>query len=171
MALEIEGANESPLVFCACMTPVDKRIEELTEEFFKGTDQFLVDVKLNKGNQVQVFADSDSGMTIEKCVLLNRFLEKQLNTEMAFSENYSLEVSSPGMSQPFKVFRQYLKNKNRDVELLMNDGQKIEGRMVDVKENIVQLEMVRKEKNKIMDSKIVDIKFSDIKNAYKAIHF
>jgi ribosome maturation factor RimP len=169
--LEIEGANESPLVFCACITPVEKRIEQLTEEFFKGTDQFLVEIKVNKGNQVQIFADSDSGMTIEKCVMLNRFLEKQLNTEMPFSENYSLEVSSPGMDQPFKVFRQYLKNKNRDVEILMNDGQKWEGKMIETDENKIQLEIIRKEKNKIMDSKIVDIKFSDIKNAYKAIHF
>lgn len=153
------------------MKPVDKRIEELTEDFFRGTDQFLVDVKLNKGNQVQVFADSDSGMTIEKCVILNRYLQNQLNAEMSFSENYSLEVSSPGISQPFKVFRQYLKNKNRDVEVLMNDGQKAEGRMIEADESGIQLEIVRKEKNKIMESEIIEIRFSDIKSAHKVIHF
>lgn len=162
----------SPLLFFVLvMTPVDKRIEELTAEFFKGTDLFLVEVKVSKGSQVQVFADSDSGMTVEKCTVLNRYLEKQLNAEMLFSDNYSLEVSSPGLSQPFKVFRQYLKNKNRDVEVLMNDGQKAEGRMTDVNENGIQLEIVRKEKNKIMDSKIIEIKFSDIRNTHKVIHF
>jgi len=167
-----ERGRISPLsFFVLVMTPVDKRIEELTEEFFKGSDLFLVDVKVNKGNQVQVFADSDSGMTIEKCTMLNRYLEKQLNTEMPFSENYSLEVSSPGLSQPFKAFRQYLKNKNRDVEVEMNDGQKAEGRMIDVDENRIQLEIVRKEKNKIMESKIIEIKFSDIRNTHKVIHF
>ncbi len=38
--------------------------------------------------------------------------------------DYSLEVSSPGTEEPFKLHRQYVKNIGRDVELTLNDETK-----------------------------------------------
>ena len=47
---------------------------------------------------------------------------------------FHLEVSSPGLDEPLKLHRQYLKNIGRKVEVLLKDGRKIEGKLLEVNE-------------------------------------
>jgi ribosome maturation factor RimP len=61
--------------------------------------------------------------------------------------DFSLEVSSPGLDEPLKSLRQYKKNVGRLVELVMQDGSKIEGRLLEVTEDGVIVEET-KGKNK-----------------------
>src|SRR6202012_5648956 len=92
---------------------------------------FLVDIRIKPTNNVKVFIDGDQGISIEKCVQFNRALYKKIEESGMFPEgDFSLEVSSPGLDEPLKLLRQYRKNIGTQVELVLQDGEKKEGRLL-----------------------------------------
>ncbi len=102
---------------------------------------FLVEIKIKPTNNVKVFLDGDQGITIEKCISINRPLYKLIEEAKLFpNDDFSLEVSSPGLDEPLKLFRQYVKNVGRPVEVLLKDGQKVEGKLVEVNESSMVVE-------------------------------
>ena len=109
---------------------------------------FLVEVRIKPTHNIKVFLDGDQGISIEKCVQYNRALYKQLEESGLFpGGDFSLEVSSPGLDEPLKLIRQYKKNIGRQVEVLLQDGTKKEGRLVEVSEDGIIVEET-KGKNK-----------------------
>ncbi len=102
---------------------------------------FLVEVRVKPTNNVKVYLDGDQGISIEKCVQYNRALYKKIEEAALFPPgDFSLEVSSPGLDEPLKLHRQYLKNVGRQVELVLHDGSKTEGRLIEVSEDGVIVE-------------------------------
>ncbi len=102
---------------------------------------FLVEIKIKPTNNVKVFLDGDQVITIEKCISINRPLYKLIEEAKLFpNDDFSLEVSSPGLDEPLKLFRQYVKNVGRPVEVLLKDGQKVEGKLVEVNESSMVVE-------------------------------
>ena len=98
-------------------------------------DMFLVDIKVSPTNNFKIFLDADNGLSIDKCIKVNRALYRQLEESGLFPNgDFSLEVSSPGIDEPLKLHRQYVKNIGRNVELLIKDGTKITGKLVEVNE-------------------------------------
>src|SRR5271170_8110070 len=105
---------------------------------------FLVEIKIKPVNNIKVFLDGDSGISIEKCVQYNRALYKQIEETNFFNgADFSLEVSSPGLDEPLKLLRQYKKNIGRLVELVLQDGSKKEGRLLEVGEDGIIVEETR----------------------------
>ncbi len=103
---------------------------------------FLVDLRIKPTNNVKVFLDGDSGITIEKCVQVNRKLYRRLEEAGFFPDgDFSLEVSSAGLDEPLKLFRQYKKNIGRLVEVQLQDGTLKEGQLTDVNEEGIVLEV------------------------------
>ncbi len=112
------------------------------------TGYFLVDIRIKPTNNIRVYIDGDQGISIEKCVQVNRALYKKLEDAILFpTGDFSLEVSSPGLDEPLKLHRQYKKNVGRQVELVLQDGSKMEGRLLEVGEDGVIVEET-KGKNK-----------------------
>jgi ribosome maturation factor RimP len=104
-------------------------------------DLFLVEVKIKPTNNIKIFIDGDQGVSIEKLVHYNRKLYRQIEEEGMFPDgNFSLEVSSPGLDEPIKLHRQYLKNIGRFVEVLTNESDKKEGKLLAVSENDITIE-------------------------------
>ena len=102
---------------------------------------FLVEVKISAGNNVKVFVDADNGVSIEKLVQYNRKLYRDIEESGLFpNDDFSLEVSSPGLDEPLKLHRQYLKNKGRYVEVVLKDGVKKEGKLLEATEAHILLE-------------------------------
>src|SRR5678816_4791318 len=96
-------------------------------------ENFLVDVKIRPGNNVKVFVDADRGISIDKLAQYNRSLYRQIEESGLFPNNdFSLEISSPGLEEPLKLRRQYLKNIGRYVEVILKSGIKREGKLVNV---------------------------------------
>jgi ribosome maturation factor RimP len=96
---------------------------------------FLVDLRIKPTNNIKVFLDGDSGITIEKCVRVNRMLYKKLEESGMYPDgDFSLEVSSAGLDEPLKSFRQYKKNIGRPVEVMLLDGSVKEGLLTEVSE-------------------------------------
>jgi ribosome maturation factor RimP len=129
---------------------LNERIALLLEEKFTTdeafADCFIVEIELKPGNKLYVFADSDSGMTFEKCQKLSRYLEQHLDTNGWLGDKYLLEVSSPGISRPLKFLRQYVKNIGRSVEVYLKDKTILAGVLKSTDENGILLECIVKEK-------------------------
>jgi ribosome maturation factor RimP len=149
-----------------------EKIEQKINTFIEGQDLFLVDVKITPQQKIMVFLDGKSqNITIDQCAKISRMLEAYLEEEQLVGEKYTLEVSSPGMDQPFKVMEQYFKAVNRSVEVLKRDGVKYEGVLKNVDETNIQLEITKIEKGKILDTQQVEIPISEIKTTKKLITF
>jgi ribosome maturation factor RimP len=118
-------------------------IRQMTEEILlEEPVYFLVDLRIKPINNVKVFLDGDAGITIEKCVQINRKLYKKLEEAAFYPEgDFSLEVSSAGLDEPLKSLRQYKKNIGRLVEVQFQDGTLKEGQLTDVSEEGIVLEV------------------------------
>ena len=132
---------------------------------------FLVEIKIKPTNNVKVYIDGDHGVSIEKLVSYNRKLYKQLEEEGLFpGGDFSLEVSSPGLDEPLKMHRQYLKNIGRFAEVTGLDGSKKEGKLISATETEIVLEE-QKGKGKKMEVVQHCIPFENIKTTKIQIKF
>lgn len=147
-------------------------IEALIGELLSETDDiFLVSVRLKPTNNIKVFLDSDSGLNIDKCVKINRAMYRAIEERGWYPDgNFSLEVSSPGVEEPLKMFRQYKKNIGRNVEVILNDDTRQEGKLVEAKEDSIQLEF-KEGKNKKAVTLVKGIAFDQIKQTTVLIAF
>lgn len=122
---------------------VTERIAQLLEEKYSTdeafADCFTVAVEMKAGQKLCVFADSDSGMTFEKCQKLSRYLEGFIDTNNWLGEKYTLEVSSPGIARPLKFHRQYGKNMGRQLEVTKTDKNRLVGLLKAVEETHIVL--------------------------------
>ena len=84
--------------------------------------------------------------------------------------DFSLEVSSPGLDEPLKLHRQYLKNIGRFVEVIENDGTKKEGKLVSATEGQIVIEEI-KGKGKKMETVQHTISVENIKTTKIQIKF
>ena len=134
-------------------------------------DLFLVEIKIKPTNNIKIYIDGNHGVSVEKLVQFNRKLYKQLEEEAIFSGgDFSLELSSPGLDEPLKLHRQYLKNIGRFVEVLVKDGTKKEGKLLSVSDAGIELEEL-KGKGKKMEIVRHAISFDDIKTTKIQIKF
>ncbi len=151
---------------------VEERIKSIVEAHFEGTDGFLVNIKKGNLKKIQVFVDRmNQNIHIDDCVAISRKLEQMLEEEAWVDEKYTLEVSSPGMGNPFRVLQQYQKNLNKNVEVLLLDGIKYEGMLKSVSEDGFVLEEHKKKKGAAPEIIMNKFKFEDIKNVKKKINF
>ncbi len=120
-------------------------VERMTGIIIAGDPQyFLVEVKIRPTNNIKVFLDGDKGIPIERCVLYNRQLYKMIEESGLFpADDFSLEVSSPGLDEPLKLLRQYKKNIGRKVEVLLNDGVKTEGVLKSADDASIEIEEMK----------------------------
>jgi ribosome maturation factor RimP len=124
---------------------IEGRIIELLEQKFVEPDWqdcFVVEVKQHATNKLEVFMDSDDGITFEKCRKISRYLEEFLDKHLWLGEKYTLDVSSPGISRPLVLKRQYQKNVGRKVEIKLKEEQqseKYEGELIGVVEDAIIL--------------------------------
>jgi ribosome maturation factor RimP len=122
-------------------SPLEQIENFLSRLIEQSGDIFLVEVKITPGNQITILLDADNGITIEKCTAINKALYKYIEESGLFPDgNFSLEVSSPGVDKPLKLHRQYKKNIGRKVEVELNDGTKLEGKLTQVNEEDITIE-------------------------------
>lgn len=151
----------------------EDRIRTLAEEKIEGTDLFIVNVSVRPGNKIEVLLDRDSGLTIDDCKSVSRHIEKSLDRE---TEDFSLDVSSPGVGRPLLVRRQYFKNTGRPVKVETMEGVVVEGLMeradekgiTVITEQKVELPGKKGKKKALIP---VDLTFEEIKETKIVISF
>ena len=122
-----------------------ERIQRLVDEFLaEFEDIFLVSLKIGGGNQIEVLIDSFQGVKMRDCVKLSRHIEGNIDRE---EEDFALQIASAGLSEPFKVFKQYEKNIGRKVDVKLKGGEKVLGTMLSADEGKgIVLETKKREK-------------------------
>jgi ribosome maturation factor RimP len=132
---------------------------------------FLVDITIKPVNNIKVFLDADTGVILENCVAFNRQLYKEIEESELFpSGDFSLEISSPGLEEPLKLHRQYVKNIGRLVEVTPIEGKVLTGVLKEVGEKEITL---TEEKGKNKKKEFVEhiIPFDNIKTTKIQIVF
>lgn len=149
-----------------------KSLEAMVQELLQEDPaHFLVEIRIKPTNNIKIFLDGDNGITIEKCIAINRALYKKLEESSLFpADDFSLEVSSPGLDEPLKSLRQYRKNIGRKVEVLLKDGVKVEGKMTEVLDSGIRVEEI-KGKNKKQEIIQHEFPFDSIKSTKIQIVF
>ena len=143
-------------------------IEELVHDFTDETEMFLVRIKVSSTNKITVFVDTRNGVTIDECVELHRHIEKNLDRE---TEDFELQVSSPGLDSSFIVIKQYYKNEGRKVEVVDENGQKHSGILKNVTQGGFDLETEIKIKGKEKEIKPVSFNFEQVKTTKIVLDF
>ena len=134
-------------------------------------DLFVVEVRIKPTNNIKIYIDGDQGVSVDKLVSYNRKLYRQLEEEGLFPNgDFSLELSSPGLDEPLKLHRQYVKNIGRPVEVTLVDGAKKEGVLQVVGDTQIELTDTQG-KGKKMETHTHVIAFSEIKATKIQIKF
>jgi ribosome maturation factor RimP len=145
-----------------------KEIAGFVDEILEGTDKYLVEVVVQPVNRVTVYFDGDQGVNISDCQALSRKLEERLS---AMNEDFELNVSSPGLDRPILLPRQYRKKIGRELDIVLEEGEKIRGVLVRADEDSIELEhKVKKPKKEIQPPNTV-IEIKKIKTAKIIISF
>jgi ribosome maturation factor RimP len=147
-----------------------EKVQDLVESVLS-EDMFIVDIKVGSGNAIEVLVDSDKGINIDRCVEISRHIEQNLDRD---AEDFSLEVSSPGLTQPLKHLRQYYKNIGKKIEVVARTGEKEEGILKSVNEQGIEMDVLTKEKingTKIPVTQSKAYSFEQIKTVKLVISF
>lgn len=147
---------------------IDKQhIQTLVEEKLQGTGYELITLKISAQNDILIEVDKMEGVDVEFCGALNHYLVEHLDA--AGDLDYSLEVGSVSLTDPFKTKMQYQKHLNHDVEVLSADGKKYRGVLVSVDDTTFAIDtevMVQVEGKKRKQKEIQTLTF-----AYDAVKY
>ena len=122
------------------VSSIETKLSELIAEL---PGYFLVEISIKPTNNIKVFVDADEGAAIDQISKINRSLYKWVEENLFPNGDFSIEVSSPGLDEPLKLERQYLKNIGRNVEVLLKNGIKREGKLLSATENEIIVEEQR----------------------------
>ena len=147
-------------------------IESLVNELRVDTPEiFLVSIKIKPTNNIKVYLDADNGLSIERCVKINRAMYRVIEEKGWYPDgNFSLEVSSAGIEEPLKMIRQYRKNMGRQVEVILNDDSRYQGKLISVEEAAIQIEYTEG-KNKKAVTTVKELPFDQVKQTTVQIVF
>ncbi len=132
---------------------------------------FFVSVKVSGDNKITITADTDEGITIDQCGEISSKLEELLDRDQ---EDFELEVTSPGLTEPLKVPRQYTKNIGKYVDIVLADGKKIDGELLSANDDGITIKQTITEKvnGKRTKSEVTNtINFAAIKTTKLKIKF
>jgi ribosome maturation factor RimP len=152
----------------------EQQIDLLLEQAFdERPDLFLIEKTITPDHQVKIVIDGDKGVTVEDCIFVSRAIEHQLDRD---ETDFSLEVLSSGATTPLLYPRQYTKHVGRTLEVKTQTDAKVEGELVKVSDNTIEIQWktrepkpVGKGKHTVVKNETID--FENIKQAKVKIKF
>lgn len=129
----------------------DKQLKEIIEGILPDESLFIVDLKTSFSKvpgKIFVTLDGDNGIGIDQCAEVSRKLGNFIEEEALIEDPYNLEVSSPGLDQPFKSLRQYHKNVGKEVIVTLKNASEVSGLLENVTEEGVEVREEKITKNK-----------------------
>lgn len=118
------------------------KVLKLAAEAIEDTDLYVLGLSISGKNDIKLELEGTGSVTIEDCVNVSRAIEHNLDRE---EEDFSLQVTTPGVDQPLRDPRQYVKNIGRRVKVRTRDDRVIEGPMVHADESTCTVHFRRKE--------------------------
>lgn len=148
-------------------------IRQFVENYIRPMGLFVVDVTVSKDNDITVTLDGPSGVDIDTCASLSRLIEEEFPRE---PEDYSLEVGGAGLTAPFKVLGQYLKNVGNQIEVITKDQRKLKCKLLEADDEGILVEYpvktkVEGQKKPVVEDHQERILLSDIREAHLLLDF
>jgi ribosome maturation factor RimP len=149
------------------------KLQDLIESVMnKKDDLFLLDYDISNENDIKLIIDGDRPVNIDDCKNVNRAIEKHLDE---LDIDASVQVTSPGVDEPLKVKRQYLKNIGRKLSVKTRD-ESYKASLENVNEDGIELNWKSREKKangkgKVTINKNKTIAFDEIEQAIVMINF
>jgi ribosome maturation factor RimP len=152
---------------------IDREIVKSLVEEMLDDKMFVVEITVNERNVINVFVDSFEGLTIDQCIAISRHVEHSFDRE---EEDFELQVSSPGLTESFKVTQQYIKYIGKPVQVKNLEGEKFEGVILkaDSDKIILETSSLEKQEGKKKKQLVVQqhlLKYDEIKSAKAVISF
>lgn len=101
-----------------------QKLEDIIRPICREKGLHLVEL-LVKGNVhnpvIQVFADSENGITLGQCEELSRGIKDELDMDDSVPQKYRLDVSSPGTDRPIVEDFEFKKNLGQDLTVKVKD--------------------------------------------------
>tara|TARA_Y200000002_G_scaffold82167_1_gene64917 strand:+ start:2521 stop:2994 length:474 start_codon:yes stop_codon:yes gene_type:complete len=153
-----------------------KKIIKLAEERINelNNGNYLVAVDISSKNAIKVKMDNiNQGVSVKDCVSVSRNIEHNLDRE---KEDFELQVSSPGLDQPFVVINQYLKNLGNKVTVTTTSNAVLIGELLEANKKEITIKEIKIKKNTATKKKetiedIRQIMMSEIKETKLIISF
>ncbi len=98
----------------------ESKTEALIMPIIEANNFELVDVEwVREGSNwyLRAYVDKEGGITVDDCEVVSRALSDLLDEHDYISENYILEVSSPGLDRPLKKDKDFARSIGKDVEV------------------------------------------------------
>ncbi|MCF8283421.1 MAG: ribosome assembly cofactor RimP [Sphingobacteriales bacterium] len=153
------------------MNAVEAKIKTFIDEALEGTTLFIVDFKLLPKNRIVLLLDGDNGIGIDEVAKVSKHVSHRMEEENVIEGAHTLEVSSPGVDYPLKFQRQYPQHIGRTLAVRMNDGKELEGKLLAINADIIDVNLEIKEKGKKARYEEQSISLTDIKEAKIKIIF
>jgi ribosome maturation factor RimP len=155
------------------MSKVTEVVEELTQPILQELELELVEIEFVKEGKnwfLRVYIDKENGVDIEDCGIVSERLSEKLDELDPITQNYFLEVSSPGAERPLKKAKDFEKAIGKNVFIKTYepiDGEKgFEGKLLDYDGQTVKVEMKIKTRKKV-----IEIPFEKVASARLAVIF
>jgi len=122
---------------------VEERLTDSIKELIEEENFELVELKFisqGKKSILRVYADTETGITIDECQYLSRIISDYLFKHNDIEGSYTLEVSSPGIKRPLKRANDFKKNIGREIDLTyLDEGEKkkLSGIIEDVSDYLI----------------------------------
>jgi ribosome maturation factor RimP len=97
-----------------------QELESLIEECISKQGVHLIDLVMRgegKDKLVELYVDSEQGVTTDICSKISREVDGLIGTVGVVKGSYRLSVSSPGITRPLKYSWQYKKHIGREFEV------------------------------------------------------
>lgn len=150
-------------------TSVVESIIEIVEPILNDEALDLVDVeykKLGKTWTLRIFIDRDQGITVDDCQKVSRQVEDMIEIDDLIANPFVLEVSSPGLDRPLKKEKDFLRFKDKAVQVKtfspMENRKNFRGTIQDCKNKILFLDE---------ESGLIEISLDKISQAKPIIKF
>ena len=98
---------------------VEEFVSSVVEGIIAGTEMELVDVDYVRERDwyLRVYLDKPGGVDLDDCQLVSEKLSAVLDEKDPITENYLLEVSSPGLDRVLKKDKDLVRYNGRDVDI------------------------------------------------------
>ncbi len=126
------------------------RINSLLQSLLQQENIFLVEVLIRGKRQskvVEIYIDTDSGITSGQVSQVSRGIADIFEKENLIEGRYRLDVSSPDLSRPIKLFRQYNKNIGRKFKIEYtsnNENKTVEATLNSIEGEILHFQTTEK---------------------------
>lgn len=131
----------------------------------------LEDIEIRKaGNRdlVKIVVDKVSGISLDEIAAITKEISEALDGLDQLNSPFTLEVTSPGVDRPLTLPRHWQRNLNRLVKVWPNEGEIVEGRIIEVGDQHVLLQVKQQQRNYLFSSiskAVVQVEFNKPKEA------